>query len=216
MITMSLAAVILTSISMTFPTRIHFVRQSVHAIDHYGNEVETKGPLICASQWTMERTIGNLVEEIQQPSNPYANLGQRAIRRAQINALKPIMPSLDTSDTKHLPRFAKDLGSEYALLKCQDRTSRATTVHEGWAIQDYIKHTFSDSPILQQFSSDGTIRVCRWARLQLPNGQIARSLWKETHFNARRSHNVKVWVLFSSFMNSHVTTLYLDHARWKT
>ncbi|KAG2046957.1 hypothetical protein BDR06DRAFT_866953, partial [Suillus hirtellus] len=74
------------------PTLIHFVRQSVH---HHGNEVETKGPFICASQWTMERSIGNLVEEIQQPSNPYANLGQRAIRRAQINALKPIMPSLD-------------------------------------------------------------------------------------------------------------------------
>ncbi|KAG1809193.1 uncharacterized protein BJ212DRAFT_1579764 [Suillus subaureus] len=174
------------------PTRIHFVWQSVHAIDHYGHEVETKGPLICASQWTMEHTIGNLIEEIQQPSNPYANLGQRAIRRAQINALKSIIPSLDTSDTKHLPCFAKDLGSGYALLKCQDWTSRATTVHEGWAIRDYIKRTCFDSPILQQFSNDGTIRVCRWARLQLPNGQIARSLWKETHFNARQSRNVKI------------------------
>ncbi|KAG1892501.1 hypothetical protein F4604DRAFT_1875828 [Suillus subluteus] len=127
------------------PTCIHFVLA----------KFETKGPLICASQRTMERTIGNL------PSNPYANLGQHAIHRAQINALKSIMPSLDTSDTKHLPRFAKDLRSGYALLKCQDQTSRATTVHEGWAIQDYIEHTCSDSPILQQFSSDGTIRVCQ-------------------------------------------------------
>ncbi|KAG2740820.1 hypothetical protein P692DRAFT_201842418 [Suillus brevipes Sb2] len=155
-------------------THIHFVRQSVHAIDHYGNEVKTKGPLICASQWTMECTIGNLVEEIQQPSNPYANLGQCAIRRAQINALKSIIPSLDTSDTKCLPHFAKDLGSGYALLKCQDRTSCTTTVHEGWAIQDYIERACSDSPILQQFSHDGTIRVCWWARLQLLNGQIAQ------------------------------------------
>jgi hypothetical protein len=154
----------------------------------------------------MECTIGNLVEEIQQPSNPYANLGQCAIRRAQINALKSIIPSLDTSDTKCLPHFAKDLGSGYALLKCQDRTSCTTTVHEGWAIQDYIERACSDSPILQQFSHDGTIRVCWWARLQLLNGQIARSLWKETHFNARRSHNVKVWVLFSHFMNSVMIT----------
>ncbi|KAG1794936.1 uncharacterized protein BJ212DRAFT_1411912 [Suillus subaureus] len=151
------------------PTCIHFVWQSVHAIDHYGHEVETKGPLICASQWTMECMIGNLVEEIQQPSNPYANLGQHAIHHAQINALKSIIPSLDTSDMKHLPRFAKDLGSGYALLKCQDQTSHATT-----------------------FSNDGTIRVCQWAHLQLPNGQIARSLWKETHFNARQSQNVKI------------------------
>ncbi|KAG1866731.1 hypothetical protein F4604DRAFT_1544036, partial [Suillus subluteus] len=28
--------------------------------------------------------------------------------------------------------------------------------------------------------------------LQLPNGQIARTLWKETQINARRSRNVKV------------------------
>ncbi|KAF9224447.1 hypothetical protein BS17DRAFT_766485 [Gyrodon lividus] len=61
------------------PERLHFVRQSVHGPCHYGNEVATKGPLICASQWTMERTIGNLTKEIRQPSNPFAKLGQRAI-----------------------------------------------------------------------------------------------------------------------------------------
>jgi hypothetical protein len=54
--------------------RLHFTRQSIHALVHYGQEVFAKGPLICASQWTMERTIGNLVAEIRQPSNPYANL----------------------------------------------------------------------------------------------------------------------------------------------
>ncbi|KAG0696652.1 hypothetical protein DFH29DRAFT_784558, partial [Suillus ampliporus] len=59
--------------------RMHFVQQSIHTLSHYGKKVETKGPLICASQWTMERTIGNLVEEIRQPSNPYANLGRHAI-----------------------------------------------------------------------------------------------------------------------------------------
>ncbi|KAG1864373.1 hypothetical protein F4604DRAFT_1586544 [Suillus subluteus] len=59
---------------------IHFVRQSIHALGHYANEAVTKGPLICASQWIMEHTIGNIVGEIRQPSNPYANLTQRAIR----------------------------------------------------------------------------------------------------------------------------------------
>jgi hypothetical protein len=122
------------------PERLHFVRQSVHAPRHYGNEVVTKGPLICASQWTMEQTIGNLTEEIRQPSSPFANLGQRAIRRAQVNALKTMIPSLDPTDNDDkLPRTAKDMGDSYALLKYQDRTARSTTVHEGWAIRNYIE-----------------------------------------------------------------------------
>ncbi|KAG6807256.1 hypothetical protein H0H92_008224, partial [Tricholoma furcatifolium] len=68
--------------------RIHFVRQSIHAIWHLAYEVTRLGPPICCSQWTMERTIGNLVRELRQPSNPYANLAQRSLLRCQINALK--------------------------------------------------------------------------------------------------------------------------------
>ncbi|KIJ15715.1 hypothetical protein PAXINDRAFT_11307 [Paxillus involutus ATCC 200175] len=64
------------------PERLHFTRQSVHTLGHYAREVATKGPLICSSQWTMERTIGNLVSEIRQPSNPYKNLAKRALRCA--------------------------------------------------------------------------------------------------------------------------------------
>ncbi|KAG0692548.1 hypothetical protein DFH29DRAFT_817451 [Suillus ampliporus] len=102
--------------------RIHFIRQSIHALGHYANEVATKGPLICASQWTMERTIGNLVSEICQPSNPYANLAQCAIRRAQHNALMIMIPTLDPDYNKPLyPRWSKDLGSGYVLLKLQER-----------------------------------------------------------------------------------------------
>ncbi|KIJ06866.1 hypothetical protein PAXINDRAFT_91364 [Paxillus involutus ATCC 200175] len=56
--------------------RVHFVRQSIHALTHYGHEVKTKGPLICALQWTMEQTIGNLTEELRQHSNCFANLIQ--------------------------------------------------------------------------------------------------------------------------------------------
>jgi hypothetical protein len=44
--------------------RLHFVRQSIHALTHLALEVVRLGPLICSSQWTMERTIGNLGEEI--------------------------------------------------------------------------------------------------------------------------------------------------------
>ncbi|KAF8833258.1 hypothetical protein BDN67DRAFT_992874 [Paxillus ammoniavirescens] len=157
-------------------TWIHFVRQSIHALRHYGNEVVTKGPVIGASQWTMERMIGNLTEEIRQPSNPYANLSQQAIRRAQVNALKTMLPSLDpTDDEDTLPQTAKDMGDGYILLKFQDRTARPTTIHEGWAIHDYIECHHPNSPVLQIFSPDGTIKVVHWARIRLPNGQIGCS-----------------------------------------
>ena len=42
----------------------------------------------------MERTIGNLGEEIWQPSKPYANLSQRGLIRNQVNALIAMVPDL--------------------------------------------------------------------------------------------------------------------------
>ena len=50
--------------------RLHFVRQSIHHCYHLPWEVTRVGPGIISSQWTMERTIGNLTQELQQPSNP--------------------------------------------------------------------------------------------------------------------------------------------------
>ena len=46
------------------PERLHFVHQSIHALTHLAPEAVQVGPWICSSQWTMERTIGNLVAEI--------------------------------------------------------------------------------------------------------------------------------------------------------
>ncbi|KAG1777804.1 hypothetical protein EV702DRAFT_1197011 [Suillus placidus] len=164
--------------------------ECAHALDHYADEVCTKGPLICASQWTMEHTIRNLVEEIRQPSSPYANLAQRAIHRAQVNALKSMMPCLDDSnDVTTLPRGANNLGNGYVLLRCQDHVACPTSVPEGCTVHNYIHSVHPDSPTLRAFASDGTVRI---ARLQLPNGQIACTLWKKTQMNARRSCNVKV------------------------
>ncbi|KAI0085580.1 hypothetical protein BDY19DRAFT_896321 [Irpex rosettiformis] len=52
------------------PARIHFVRQSIHALAHLGSETTRIGPYAGVTQWTMENTIGNLSREIRQPSNP--------------------------------------------------------------------------------------------------------------------------------------------------
>ncbi|KIJ95011.1 hypothetical protein K443DRAFT_109498 [Laccaria amethystina LaAM-08-1] len=77
--------------------QIHFCRQSIHALLHLASEVTRVGPPICSSQWTMERTIGNLGEEIRQPSNPFANLSQRGLLRCQVNALTAMVPELKPS-----------------------------------------------------------------------------------------------------------------------
>jgi hypothetical protein len=62
----------------------------------------------------MERTIGNLTQELRQPSNLYANLVQRALLRSQINSLKSIIPELE--EPTGLPRNVIDLSDEYVLL----------------------------------------------------------------------------------------------------
>jgi hypothetical protein len=47
------------------PERLHFVHQSIHDLTHLAPKTVRLGPAICSSQWTMERTIGNLVAEIR-------------------------------------------------------------------------------------------------------------------------------------------------------
>ena len=56
--------------------RLHFMRPCVHALLHQGLEIHRIGLPGLSSTWTMECTIGNLGQEIRQPSNPYANLSQ--------------------------------------------------------------------------------------------------------------------------------------------
>ncbi|KAF8264362.1 hypothetical protein EI94DRAFT_1441586, partial [Lactarius quietus] len=75
-------------------SRIHFVRQSIHLLTHIAPETLCIRPLSCYAQWTLETAIGNLGQEIRQDHDLYANLMQRAILRAQINALKARYPRI--------------------------------------------------------------------------------------------------------------------------
>jgi hypothetical protein len=146
----------------------------------------------------MERTIGNLGEEIRQHSNPYANLSQRGLLRSQTNALRAIMPQLSPKDGSILPRGARDLGDGYVLLGATDNCKRLVRECEGHAIEEYMREAGGD--LVQLYEPDGSIKMVRWARLRLPNGQIARSAWKETLkplVNSRMARNVKV-----SFFNT--------------
>jgi hypothetical protein len=71
----------------------------------------------------MEQTIGNLGQEIHQPSNPYANLSQQGLLHSQINALKAMIPDLEPS-LPPVPQGGKDLGEGYVLLQAKDRVLR--------------------------------------------------------------------------------------------
>jgi hypothetical protein len=96
---------------------IHFVRSCIHLVVHLPSKVIRVGSPICSSQWTLEHTIRNLGEEIKQHSNPFANLSQCGIRRAQINTIMAMIPDLGQSNsTKDLPHGAIDLGEGYILL----------------------------------------------------------------------------------------------------
>jgi hypothetical protein len=145
------------------------------------------GPGIIYSQWTIERTIGNLGEEIKQHSNPFSNLAQRGLRRCQVNALKAMIP--DIEPTQALPRGARDLGQGYVLLTAMDTARRTVRTCEAEAIRRYLEQAGEDLP------QDWSPLVTRWARLRLPTGQIARSFWKESLkplSRCRISRNVKV------------------------
>jgi hypothetical protein len=165
--------------------RIHFVRPCIHTLSHLAPETARVGPNIICSQWVMERHIGNLGEEIKQHSNVFANLAQRGLRRCKINALKAMIPNLEPPENP-VPRGAKILSNGYILLRAMDNAARQVTLHETNAIKKYKEGLGDDSDVPP---------ITKWARLKLPNGQIARSAWKETLKsleNLRTARNVQV------------------------
>lgn len=117
--------------------RLHIHRPCIHACVHMGPEVARLGPPILYSTWTMERTIGDLGAEIRQPSNPYANLSQRSILRARINALKAMDPSFNV--TTQLAASSLDLGDGYVLLHARERSGQVREGIEGQAIEKYLR-----------------------------------------------------------------------------
>src|SRR5712672_676821 len=121
-------------------TRIHFVRPCLHLLVHLPTEVVRLGPPLCSSQWTLKRTIGNLGEEIKQHSNPFLNLSQHGIRRARVNALKALIPDLDTSDVDdgQLPCGLRDLGGGFVLLHARESTAHPLHVCEADALCNYF------------------------------------------------------------------------------
>ena len=160
-------------------SRLHFVRQSIHLLTHIASEVTRAGPLACYAQWTMESAIGSLGDEIRQDQNPYANISQRGILRAQFNAIQSMI-TLSLKNESKLPSYSMDLGDGYALLTTCDNVSRKVSEGEAMAIMKLWDAR--GWPNLHGW----TRKVKRWARLQIPNGQIARSVWGDGSSKKRR------------------------------
>ena len=76
------------------------------------------------------------------------------------------MPELDDG-IRGNPVGSVDLGEGYVLLHKRDKRPWLPTGEE--------------ARVISEFMGQGQPLECfkRWARLRLPNGQIARSLWRE-------------------------------------
>jgi hypothetical protein len=153
---------------------------------HTAQETIRCGPLNLLAQWALENTIGNLGREVRQPSNAFSNLAERGLLRARQNALLAIIPELDSGN--HFPRGALQLGDGYCLLRAAERNECTVQVDAEASI---IRTTLK----LPQRSA---VLARKWARLLLPNQQIARSLWRDGRAeNGRISRNVKVIILLA-------------------
>jgi hypothetical protein len=149
-------------------SRLHFCRQSIHTLLHVGPEVPRLGPGSGYTQWPMERTIGNLGEEIRQPSQPFANLAERGARRAQVNALIALLPNL--APEKSLSHLSEDIGDNF-ILSMADTCARS--------ISDFEKNAIRAFFLSRNIEIHEDLRLRKWGRLRLPNLQFVRTAWKE-------------------------------------
>ena len=124
---------------------------------------------------------------MKQPSQPYANISQRGVLRCQINAPLAMFPAI--SPPPPFPSGSILLDSGYVLLGAKDKNPQTLPPHLSQLIQHNLSATGTIPPIPQ------TIKLIRWARLKLINGQIVRSLWKEKEKHPDRlriARNIKV------------------------
>jgi hypothetical protein len=159
------------------PARGHFVRIFFHSLLHMPNEVLLKGPTAYYSQWTIERVIGILKEDLRLHSNPFSNLPHIVMRLAQTNALCAMVPGLETR--KPSPQdVGEDLGDNYYALHPRDQSMYHAPRPEAELIDTYIRTRNEPLVIDPEWQQKHTVR--RFGRLALPNGSIARTAWRET------------------------------------
>jgi hypothetical protein len=150
------------------------VRPWIHTLLHIVNETVSKGPISYYSQWTIERVIGQLEENLRLHSNPFVNLAMIATRTCQANALRSMVPGV-VREKPTIYQTGTDLGNGYAAAHPIDRLRKPVSATEAEALQKMM--------VDNGFTPDHTWRkdhsVLRFGRLALPNGSVARTAWKE-------------------------------------
>ncbi len=161
--------------------RLHFCRHSIHLCSHLVPEGIRWGPLWLHCQWCLESAIGWYTGEIGSDVHPEANLAARLTRRAQVNGLMAIFPELGARET--LPENAADLGDDYVLLPWgKDRRARTVPDDDAAALVTYLHAEGIATPAVWKTA------LWKWARLRLPNGQIARTAYGECKGERRGKH----------------------------
>jgi len=110
------------------------------------------------------------------------------------------MPELDNEIKMH-PMGAVGLGDGYILLCKRDKRPWLPTGEEALVIAEFM--TGLGQP-LHHFK--------QWACLRLPNGQVARSLWREKlkpSSQVRISRNVKVSTIVFMLLDGNKDVVYL-------
>ena len=95
-----------------------------------------------------------------------ANFAKEGVRCAHVNALLAALPDLDQSEANHLSTIVVNLGEGYVLLHKCDKVPVLSSDGMGRAIWEFL-------------GRNGILKIRRWACVQLLNGQIARSAWRE-------------------------------------
>jgi hypothetical protein len=168
-------------------SRIYFVRPWLHTILHIAQAIVRRGPTCYYSQWTIERVIGILKDQLRNNSSAYSNLAMVSTRLCQQNALKAMMPELDDA-RRTLGPGEYDLGDGYAFLRPKEDIARPVTPSEAAAIAMF-KHEELDGPALEDWARAPTTSVVWYGRLAIANGSVARTAWKE---EARMHEKVKI------------------------
>jgi hypothetical protein len=172
-------------------------------------ETVRAGPLACYAQWTMETAIGNLGKEIRQDKDPYRNLEECGVLRAQINSVMAMYPKLDINyGADSLSIHAHCFPDRYTFLPQRNSTTRPMGQLEYNALMEYWQSEGWPN------RSSWPNAIIRWARLQLPNGQRARSVWSESSNKSslRRMSCIEVSQLL--FHKLSLKTI-LDQLQWE-
>ena len=112
-----------------------------------------------------------------------------------------MIPGLEP-DSDYLPQGVNDIGNEYVLLRARDATAYMIDGNEGAAIRNFYQEQGFGN-----FDESWFPHIVHWTWHHLPNGQIARSAWKEKLKPLEKVHMARNVKVFTASL-SQITHIY--------